>query len=62
MLQRSLRIEGYEVRLAADGEAALDDASAPSCPTCVVLDLGLPQLDGIEVAARLRADATTCRS
>ncbi len=27
-VQRSLRMEGYEVRLAADGEAALDAASA----------------------------------
>ena len=33
VLQRSLRLEGYEVRLAADGEAALDDGRAPTCPT-----------------------------
>ena len=54
VLQRSLRMEGYEVRLAADGEAALDEA-ATFHPDLVVLDLGLPKLDGIEVAKRLRA-------
>jgi len=53
-LQRSLRLEGYEVRLATDGEAALEAASAFQ-PDLVVLDLGLPKLDGIEVARRLRA-------
>jgi DNA-binding response OmpR family regulator len=54
VLQRSLRLEGYEVRLAADGEAALDHA-ASYVPDLVVLDLGLPKLDGMEVARRLRA-------
>jgi two-component system, OmpR family, response regulator MprA len=54
VLQRSLRLEGYEVRIAADGEAALDQSSAFN-PDLVILDLGLPKLDGIEVARRLRA-------
>jgi two-component system, OmpR family, response regulator MprA len=54
-VQRSLRMEGYDVRIAADGEAALDAAGA-YLPDLVVLDLGLPKLDGIEVARRLRAD------
>jgi two-component system, OmpR family, response regulator MprA len=54
-VQRSLRMEGYEVRLAGDGEAALDAAVA-FMPDMVILDLGLPKLDGIEVARRLRAD------
>ena len=53
VLQRSLRMEGYEVRLAADGQAALDEA-ARFPPDLVVLDLGLPKLDGMEVARRLR--------
>jgi len=52
-LQRSLRLEGYEVRIASDGVAALDDAHA-FLPDLVVLDLGLPRLDGIEVARTLR--------
>ncbi|MEA2252992.1 MAG: two-component system, OmpR family, response regulator MprA [Solirubrobacteraceae bacterium] len=52
-LQRSLRLEGYEVRLAGDGETALDHAAAFR-PDLVILDLGLPKLDGMEVARRLR--------
>ncbi|HEX4805351.1 MAG TPA: response regulator transcription factor [Conexibacter sp.] len=52
-LQRSLRMEGYEVRIASDGVAALDDAHA-FLPDLVVLDLGLPRLDGIDVAKTLR--------
>jgi two-component system response regulator MprA len=54
VLQRSLRMEGYEVRIAADGEAALDQSAAFN-PDLVILDLGLPKLDGIEVARRLRS-------
>src|ERR687884_606429 len=54
VLQRSLRLEGYDVRIAGDGEAALDQAAGYN-PDLVILDLGLPRLDGIEVAKRLRA-------
>ncbi len=54
-LQRSLRMEGYEVRIASDGVSALDDAHA-FLPDLVVLDLGLPRLDGIDVAKTLRAN------
>jgi two-component system response regulator MprA len=54
VLQRSLRLEGYETRIAADGEAALG-AATDFVPDLVVLDLGLPKLDGMEVAQRLRA-------
>jgi DNA-binding response OmpR family regulator len=54
-LRRSLRHEGYEVRTAVDGVEALD-AAAAFIPDLVVLDLGLPRLDGIEVCRQLRAD------
>jgi two-component system response regulator MprA len=54
VLQRSLRLEGYEVRIAGDGEAALDQSAAFN-PDVVILDLGLPKLDGIEVARRMRS-------
>jgi two-component system response regulator MprA len=54
VLQRSLRLEGYEVRIAGDGETALDQSAAFN-PDLVILDLGLPTLDGIEVARRLRS-------
>ena len=54
VLQRSLRLEGYETRIAADGEAALGAAN-DFVPDLVVLNLGLPKLDGMEVAKRLRS-------
>jgi DNA-binding response OmpR family regulator len=53
VLQRSLRLEGYEVRVAGDGVKALEDART-FLPDLVILDLGLPKLDGIEVAKQLR--------
>src|ERR1700751_5878901 len=54
-LQRSLRMEGYEVRAAGDGNAALEHGRA-FAPDLVILDLGLPGLDGLEVARALRAE------
>ncbi len=55
VLRRSLRQEGYDVKTSADGIDALDVASG-FVPDLVVLDLGLPRLDGIEVCKRLRAE------
>jgi DNA-binding response OmpR family regulator len=54
-LRRSLGMEGYDVRLALDGEKALEEAAVFE-PDAVVLDLGLPKIDGIEVCRRLRRD------
>ncbi|MBB4663419.1 response regulator transcription factor [Conexibacter arvalis] len=53
VLQRSLRMEGYDVRTAGDGVSALDEAHS-FLPDLVILDLGLPKLDGIDVAKTLR--------
>jgi DNA-binding response OmpR family regulator len=55
VLLRSLRLEGYEVRSAGDGVSALDESIVFE-PDAVVLDLGLPRLDGVEVAKKLRSD------
>jgi DNA-binding response OmpR family regulator len=53
VLTRSLRMEGYEVRVAEDGIVALEQAHG-FLPDLVVLDLGLPGMDGLEVAKELR--------
>ncbi len=53
-LDRALRLEGYEVELAADGAEALNALSGDS-PDAVVLDLMMPRVDGLEVCRRMRA-------
>jgi two-component system, OmpR family, response regulator MprA len=55
VLRRSLRAEGHEVESAGDGVEALSVAERFS-PDLVILDLGLPRLDGMEVLKRLRMD------
>ena len=52
-LRRGLEPEGYEVRLAADGQAALDAIFAEA-PDLAILDLGMPECDGMEVLRVLR--------
>jgi CheY-like chemotaxis protein len=49
-----LQAKGHETRVSSDGEAAIALADQFR-PDCVVLDLGLPRIDGYEVARRLRA-------
>ena len=56
VLRRTLRQEGHEVRSAGDGVEALRLAEE-FVPDLVVLDLGLPKLDGVEVCRRLRAES-----
>jgi signal transduction histidine kinase len=51
-----LRMEGHEVTCASDGEEALALAGQRK-PEIVVLDVGMPKLDGCEVARRIRAEA-----
>src|SRR2546421_4808911 len=55
VLRRSLALEGYDVRLASDGYEGLAEI-AGGAPDAVVLDIGLPKLDGLEVCRRLRGD------
>jgi two-component system response regulator MprA len=54
MLDRTLSAEGYAVESAADGGAALA-AVERSTPDLIVLDVGLPGVDGLSVSKRLRA-------
>jgi PAS domain S-box-containing protein len=52
-----LQMEGHIVSTAADGQGAMD-AFATFEPQVVLLDIGLPDLDGYEVARRMRATGT----
>jgi two-component system KDP operon response regulator KdpE len=52
-LRVALRANGYDVAEAETGEEALD-ALAARPPDVVILDLGLPDVDGVEVCRRLR--------
>ncbi len=54
-LSRALRLEGYDPRLAAGGLAALE-AVKQQPPALVILDVGMPDVDGVAVTRRLRAD------
>jgi len=58
VVDRYLRRDGYDVRLANDGLRALEDYDRFQ-PDLVVLDLMLPGLDGMEVCRRIRSHATT---
>jgi two-component system, OmpR family, KDP operon response regulator KdpE len=52
-LGTSLRAQGYDVATAANGEEGLAEAASRR-PDLVVLDLGLPDMDGVDVLRRLR--------
>jgi signal transduction histidine kinase/ActR/RegA family two-component response regulator len=54
-LQRLLEFEGHSVRVAADGEAALALLRAEAADV-VLIDIGLPGMDGYELARRIRAE------
>lgn len=50
----ALRAHGHEVYTAGDGRTALQVLSEDASPDVVILDLGLPDLDGTEVLVRIR--------
>jgi len=53
LISRTLRLEGYQVEVAANGETALDKALS-NPPDLIVLDVMLPDIDGLEVCRQLR--------
>ena len=54
-LRRALMLAGYEVEVAEDGHAALTQVDQV-VPDAVVLDIGLPGIDGLDVCRTLRRD------
>jgi two-component system response regulator MprA len=52
-LRRVLTLAGYEVQSAEDGSEAIEQI-VQAVPDAVVLDVGMPELDGLEVCRRLR--------
>jgi DNA-binding response OmpR family regulator len=56
-LARALRREGYEVEVCEDGPGALESATGTPVDL-VVLDIGLPGMDGLEVCRRLRTEGS----
>jgi CheY-like chemotaxis protein len=62
MLKVLLRCEGHEARIACDGPSAIEAATL-TLPDVVFLDLTLPGMSGVEVAAKLRflPELSACR-
>jgi two-component system response regulator MprA len=55
-LRRALELEGYQIELAADGQEALErlEANGDGQPDAVILDVLMPNVDGLDVCRRLR--------
>jgi len=57
ILTKRLQQQGYELLQASDGEEALNSAKQ-NLPDLILLDVGMPKLDGFEVCRRLKNDPT----
>jgi DNA-binding response OmpR family regulator len=57
-LRRGLALEGFVVRVAADGASALQEIASRQ-PAVVVLDVGMPAMSGVEVTRQLRLEGRT---
>ena len=58
MLQNRLRRQGFDVLIARDGASGVELAKAER-PDLILMDLGLPVMDGWEASRRLKSDDTT---
>ena len=58
MLSRRLLRRGYEVVFAMDGQEAVDKAKSEA-PSLILMDMGLPVIDGWEATRRIKGDPAT---
>jgi two-component system, cell cycle response regulator DivK len=58
MLQSRLERKGYQVTIAKDGYAGYD-AAVTNVPDIILLDVGLPEMDGYDTARKLKANEIT---
>ena len=58
LLRRRLQRQQFEVLIAPDGYEAIEIAGAER-PDLILMDIGLPGIDGLETTRRLKADART---
>ena len=54
-----LSAEGYRVALASDGKSGLQAALSTSRPDLIILDIGLPEMDGFQLCRALQLDSST---
>jgi len=55
-LKNTLEISGFQVEVAADGEAALQKVKAGLKPDLIITDINMPRLDGIGLVSLIKAD------
>ena len=60
MLSRRLQRAGYEVTIASDGAQGIEKAFSEQ-PQVILMDIGLPVMDGCDATQRLKADDQTCQ-
>jgi two-component system response regulator MprA len=58
ILKESLEFQGFQVRTATNGLEALEEVSKEE-PELILLDIGMPKMDGWEVCRRLKSDPPT---
>ncbi len=59
LIRDTLELEDHEVREAVDGPSALDALADAELPDCVVLDIMMPGISGLDVLTQLRREART---